>query len=153
MYDKGANMLHTIRQLVDDDTRWRGILRGLNRTFWHRIVTGKEVEDYISRQSGINLGKVFDQYLRTTRIPTLEYKLEGQKLSYHWSNVVPGFAMPVKVATSTDRYAWIRPTETWKTTAVQLGRPEDFRIDENFYVDAKDVLRPAADSTTVRKGR
>src|SRR5438132_240723 len=62
MYDKGGNMLHTIRQLVDDDARWRGILRGLNKTFWHQTVTGKQVEDYISRQSGINLGKVFDEY-------------------------------------------------------------------------------------------
>jgi aminopeptidase N len=82
MYDKGANMLLTIRQLVDDDTRWRGILRGLNKTFWHQTVTTKEIEDYISRESGINLSKVFDQYLRTTKIPTLEYKLQGNRLSY-----------------------------------------------------------------------
>jgi hypothetical protein len=59
----------------------------------------------------------------------------------------------VKVTTSTERYGWIRPTASWKTTAVQLGRPEDFRVDENFYVNAKDVLRPAADSTSARKGR
>jgi aminopeptidase N len=153
MYDKGGNMLHTIRQLVDDDTRWRGILRGLNKTFWHQTVSGKQVEDYISRQSGMNLRRVFDEYLRTTMVPTLEYKLEGQKLSYRWTNVVRGFAMPVKVTTSTDRYGWIRPTESWKTMALKLSRPEDFRVDENFYVNAKDLLKPAADSTTVRKGR
>jgi hypothetical protein len=34
--------------------------------------------------------------------------------------------------------------------AVKLSRPEDFRVDENFYVNAKDLLKPAADSTTVR---
>jgi len=152
MYDKGANLLHTIRQLVDDDARWRGILRGLGKTFWHQIVTTKQVEDYISRQSGMDLSKVFDEYLRTTKVPTLEYKLEGQKLSYRWSNVVPGFAMPVKVTTSTGSYSWIKPTETWKTVAEKLSRPEDFRVDENFYVNAKDLLKPAPDSTTVRKG-
>lgn len=153
MYDKGGNMLHTIRQLVDDDTRWRGILRGLNRTFWHQTVSSKQVEDYISRQSGLSLDKVFDEYLRTTMIPTLEYKLEGQKLSYRWTNVVSGFAMPVKVTTSTGRYSWIRPTARWKSTAVRLSRPEDFNVDENFFINAKDVLRPAADSTTGRTGR
>jgi len=147
MYDKGGNMLLTIRQLVDDDARWRGILRGLNKTFWHQTVTTKQVEDYISRGSGMNLGKVFDQYLRTTKIPTLEYKLQGQKLSYRWSNVVPGFAMPVKVTTSTGRYGWIRPTESWKSMAVKLGRPEEFSVDESFYVNARDILKPAADST------
>ena len=153
MYDKGANMLLIIRQLVDDDTRWRGILRGLNKTFWHQTVTGKQVEDYISTQSGLDLSKVFDQYLRTTKIPVLEYKLQGHRLSYRWTNVVSGFAMPVRVTTSPTKTAWIRPTESWKTTSVRLSRPEDFRVDQNFYVFAKDVLRPAVDSVTGRTGQ
>ena len=151
MYDKGGNMLHTIRQLVDDDTRWRGILRGLNKTYWHQTVTGKQVEDFISRQSGLSLNKVFDQYLRTAKIPVLEYKLEGSRLSYRWSDVVPGFAMPVKATTSPGTLTWIRPTETWKTTPTRLARPEDFRVDDNFYVVARDILKPASDSTSVRK--
>ena len=152
MYDKGGNMLHTIRQLVDDDARWRGILRGLGKTFWHQTVTTKQIEDYISRGSGMDLSKVFDEYLRTTKIPTLEYKIEGPNLSYRWTNVVPGFAMPVKVTTSAGTYSWIRPTETWKTAPLHLARPEEFRVDENFYVNAKNLLNPVVDSTTVRKG-
>jgi aminopeptidase N len=151
MYDKGANMLLTIRQLVDDDTRWKGILRGLNKTFWHQTVTTKQIEDYISRQSGLDLSKVFDQYLRSTRVPTLEYKLRRNKLTYRWADVVRGFAMPVRVTTASDRYEWIRPTQRWKSTAVKLDRPEDFHVDENFYVNAKDLLKPVADSTTARK--
>jgi aminopeptidase N len=153
MYDKGGNMLLTIRQLVNDDARWRGILRGLGKTFWHQTVTTKQIENYISRGAGIDLSKVFDEYLRTTMIPTLEYKLEGNKLSYRWSKVVPGFAMPVKVTTSTGTYSWIRPTERWKTMAVTLTRPEDFRVDENFYVNAKDVLKPDPGSPNARTAR
>jgi hypothetical protein len=49
--------------------------------------------------------------------------------------------------------SWIRPTQRWKTMTVKLNRPEDFHVDENFYVVAKDILRPATDSTTVRKAR
>ena len=60
-------MLLTIRELVNDDSRWRGILRGLNKTFWHQTVTGKQVQDYISRESGMNLTRVFDQYLARRR--------------------------------------------------------------------------------------
>jgi hypothetical protein len=60
--------------------------------------------------------------------------------------------MPVKVTTSPDKLTWIRPTEKWKTTTVKLTRPEDFHVDENFYVLAKD-LRPASDSATARKAR
>src|SRR5216683_666259 len=51
----------------------RDILRGLNKTFYHQTVTGRQVQDYISRESGIDLSKVFAQYLSTTRIPVFEY--------------------------------------------------------------------------------
>jgi len=74
MYDKGGNLLHTIRQLVNDDARWRGILRGLGKTFWHQTVTTKQIEDDISRGSGMDLSKGFDEYLRTTKIPKVENK-------------------------------------------------------------------------------
>ncbi|HUX32648.1 MAG TPA: M1 family metallopeptidase, partial [Gemmatimonadaceae bacterium] len=66
MYYKGGNMLHTIRQIVNDDAKWRGILRGLNKTFWHQTVTGAQVEHYISAQAGVDLRTVFQQYLTTT---------------------------------------------------------------------------------------
>src|SRR5678815_2362182 len=108
MYDKGANMLLTIRQLVDDDARWRGILRGLGKAFWHQTVTTRQIEDYMSTQSGLDLSRIFDEYLRTTKVPTLEYKLQGSRLSYRWANVVPGFAMPVRVTTSPGRLSWLR---------------------------------------------
>jgi aminopeptidase N len=134
MYYKGGNMLHTIRQIVNDDARWRGILRGLNTTFWHQTVTGRQVEDYISQQAGIDLSKVFQQYLTTTMIPVLEYRLDGQALSYRWTNVVPGFAMPVRVTTADSSFALIRPTESWQSTRVALTSPSAFKVDENFYV-------------------
>ena len=47
----------------------------------------------------------------------------------------------------------IRPTESWKTAPVKLSRPEDFRVDENFYVNAKDVLKPDPGSANARRGR
>ena len=68
MYYKGGNMLHTIRQIINDDEKFRMILRGLNKTFYHKTVTGKQVEDYISKNAGIDLSKIFDEYLRTTKI-------------------------------------------------------------------------------------
>ena len=75
MYPKGGNMLHTIRAIIDDDAKWRDILRGLNKTFYHRTVTGKQVQDFISREAGMDLSKVFAQYLTTTQIPVFEYRV------------------------------------------------------------------------------
>src|SRR6266568_7008978 len=93
MYPKGGNMLHTIRAIIDDDAKWRDILRGLNKTFWHQTVTGAQVQEYISREAGIDLSRVFAQYLTTTQIPAFEYRIESGKISYHWANVVSGFDM------------------------------------------------------------
>ncbi len=134
MYPKGGDMLHTIRQIVGDDEKWRSILRGLNATFWHQTVMGSQVEAYISQQAGINLSKVFQQYLETTRIPVLEYRLEGTTLSYRWTNVVSGFDMPIRVTIADSSYGVIRPTEEWQTATVTLSNPGDFKVDRNYYV-------------------
>ena len=134
MYPKGGNMLHTIRQLVNDDERWRGILRGLNQTFWHQTVTGKQIEDYISREAGMDLSRVFQQYLRTTMIPVLEYRIDGQQLSFRWTSVVPGFAMPVRIQTSPGQNQILKPTEQWQTITVPALQPATVKVDVNYYV-------------------
>ena len=150
MYYKGGSMLHMIRQLVDDDDRWRGILRGLNSTFRHQTVTGKQVQDYISEHAGIDLGKVFQQYLTTTRIPLLEYRVAGDSISYRWTDVVPGFAMPVKVWLSPSDSTLLHPTQSWTSTALPAGAGKQLRVDENYYVFSKDVSGGAVGSGSGR---
>jgi aminopeptidase N len=142
MYYKGGNMLHTIRQIVDNDTLWRSVLRGLGSNFWHQTVTGKQVQDYMSRRSGKNLSKVFEQYLETATIPRFEYRIEGATLSYRWASVVPGFDMPIKVTLADGGLSFIRPTAAWKTATLKLSSPSAFRVDQNFYVDVKDLSIP-----------
>src|SRR5207247_4894154 len=129
MYPKGGNMLHTIRQIVGDDEKWRGILRGLNQTFWHQTVMGKQVEDYISAHAGTDLTKLFDQYLRTTQVPVLEYTLARATLSYRWTDVVPGFDMPLKVIVSPDSLRVVHTNEAWATVPLTQATPGDFILD------------------------
>jgi aminopeptidase N len=153
MYYKGGNMLHTIRHVIDNDTTWRAILRGLNAKFQHRIVTGKEVQDYISSHAGIDLHKVFDQYLTTTKLPVFEYHLDGVTLAYRWADVVPGFDMPIRVATGPDSSVRLSPTEVWQTTTLPLAHPDDFRVDRNFLVETRWVNRPETPSQANSTGQ
>ncbi len=139
MYYKGGNMLNTIRQIVNDDTRWRGILRGLQKEFRHQTVTGKQIEDAMSRMAGVDLSKVFQEYLTTTMVPELEYRFSGRTVSYRWKNVVPGFDMPVKVTLAPGTFSFIHPTERWQSTATTLASPSDFKVDVNFYITTKNV--------------
>jgi len=137
MYPKGANMIHTIRQLIDNDEKFREILRGLNKTFYHQTVTTAQVESYISKQSGLKLDKVFDQYLRTIKIPVLSYHITDGKLRYKWTNVVEGFEMPVKVSLKPNTFTLIYPTHKWKTVAESEITDDNFKADPNFYITIK----------------
>ena len=139
MYFKGASMLHTIRQLVGDDERWRNILRGLNETFGRKSVTGAQVTEYISQQAGMDLSRVWAQYLTTTQVPVLEYRIQNGQLSYRWTDVVPGFDMPVRVTLAPDTYELVRPTEQWQTAPVRGVTTASFKVDENFYVVARNA--------------
>jgi aminopeptidase N len=136
MYYKGANLLHTIRHVIGNDEKFRGILRGLNKDFYHVTTTSKEVEAYISKKAGIDFSKVFDQYLRTVKIPTLLYKIENGALRYKWGNCVPGFAMPVKVALGDADYQLIYPSDKLvKTLTLPKGKNgNSLKVDRNFYV-------------------
>jgi aminopeptidase N len=139
MYPKGGEMLHTIRQIVDDDEKWRGILTGLQRTFRHQTVMGRQIEEYISTQAGTNLGKVFDQYLRTTMVPTFEYTITGDTLAYRWATVVPGFDMQLAVTLADSTYSVIHPTERWQRTRLRLANPSSFAVKPDYYVIPKAV--------------
>ncbi len=132
IYYKGANMIHTFRQLLENDELFRQILRGLNEEFYHQTVTTKQIEDYMSQMSKIDLTEFFNQYLRTTMIPTLEYKINGKEISYRWTNIVDKFDMPVRISNSE---TWLFPTAEWKTETLKNDLEKNFSIDRNFYIE------------------
>ncbi len=135
MYNKGGNMLHTIRQLVNDDEKWRQVLRGLNKEFYHKTVTTKEIEEYMSEKSGVDLSKVFDQYLRDYRIPEFAYAIRGNKLEYKWNNAVEGFNMPIKV-TINGKVKTLKPSFFWKSETLSKEN-SSLKVDVNYYITSK----------------
>ena len=138
MYYKGANMLHTLRQIIDNDNKWRSILVGLNKDFYHQTVTTLQIENYIDKYFEIDLKPFFNQYLRTIKIPTLDYKLENNNLLYKWSNVVDGFSIPIKVFINSTSQ-WIRPTSRWKKLLSDKNI-NSFSVDNNFYIETENKL-------------
>ena len=135
MYPKGSNTLHTLRQITNDDEKWRQILRGLNKEFYHQTVTSDEIEHYISMQLQRDLRPFFNQYLRTADIPVLEYEVNGDELQYRFVNVVDGFTIPVRML-SGEEEIWIEPTKEWQKTSTHKGL-EEIIVDPNFYIYSK----------------
>ena len=133
MYNKGASLLHTIRQVINNDSVFRQIMRGLNSTFRHQTIDSKDVETYMSKESGKELSAIFDQYLRTVQIPELEYEITGEQVRYRWTNVVKGFNMPLQL---NGENTWIYPETGWKTSTLPAGvRVEKYN--PNFYITVK----------------
>jgi aminopeptidase N len=138
MYYKGGNMLHTLRQIINDDEKWRSILRGLNKDFYHQVVKGSQIENYLSEKTGINLKTFFDQYLRDVRIPVLEYFVKGNDLTFRWNNCVPGFDMPLKIFVS-GKEKTITPTARFTTLKLDIENA-DIKVDPGYYVGTMNMI-------------
>jgi len=143
MYPKSGNMLHAIRHGLDNDVLFRQILRGLNKTFYHQTVYSSQIENYISRQTGYDYSKVFDQYLRTTQVPVLEYYFANDKKTvfYRWTNCVNGFNLPLVLKNKEARLK-ITPSGDWENTPLKgeqtsLLTPE--AIEKMYYIKATEV--------------
>jgi len=135
MYTKGANLLHTLRQLADNDEKWRQILRGLNKDFYHQTVETSQIEKYISEKMEMNLNPFFNQYLRDIRVPVFEYSIKDQLLTYRWNDVVNNFEMPIDILVGGNSKR-IVPSSVWQKIELESG---EFKIDQNYYVLAKDL--------------
>ncbi|MGB5460231.1 MAG: M1 family metallopeptidase [Eudoraea sp.] len=138
MYYKGSNMLHTLRQLLEDDEKWRQILRGLNKEFYHQTVTTNQIENYLSEQTNIDLTAFFNQYLRTTKIPVLEFSIKDTKIRYRYTNIVKDFDMPVRIKVN-DQEQWLFPKAEWKTENLNAKATTQVLVDENFYILVKNL--------------
>jgi aminopeptidase N len=135
MYPKGGNLLNMIRTIINDDEKWRGILRGLNKTFYHQTVTYEQVVGYINEQSGKNLTPVFDQYLRHANIPTLEFMTIGGKLMVRWIADEHAFNMPVKVRLKGGEYQFITPKTRFTPLNINGATKDNIEVDTfNYYI-------------------
>lgn len=137
IYYKGSNLLHTLRTITNDDELWRKTLRGLNEEFYHQTVTSKMVENYISKQLGLNLQPYFDQYLRSTKIPVFEYQIEKKVLKYRFNNAIRGFTMPLQI-TIDGTLKWITPTDLWQTIEIPK-KTKTVEVPADFYVQVSKI--------------
>ena len=135
LYTKGANLLHTLRQIAKDDEIWRMILRGLNSEFYHQTVDTKQIEEFISSKIGFDLTTFFDQYLRDIRIPNLEYSISNGLLTYRWTNVIDNFTMPLEIEVLGENI-WIYPTTKKKSIEINSDR---IKIDRDYYVKSTKI--------------
>lgn len=137
MYPKGGNLLHAIKHSMNNDEKFRQILRGLNKDFYHKTVNSTQVENYINQKAGFNYSKVFDQYLRDTTIPSFEFEISGNTVKYRYTNCIKGFNLPITL-NNKKTVVRLEPTDQWKTatlTKEQLALVTPEGVRSMYYVD------------------
>lgn len=134
MYYKGALMLNTMRHIINDDAKWWKLIYDYSTTFKKQIIDTQTVVDFFNKESSINLTSVFNQYLRHTKIPVLQLKLNGDKLQYRWETDEPGFSMPVEV-TINGKTNRLSANNNWQTATETVKELTDVQVaDTKFYI-------------------
>lgn len=135
MYVKGGVFLNMLRTIIDDDEKWRQILRGLNKDFYHKTVDYEDIEKYISTKSGINMKSIFSQYLQHTSIPTLELQWDEGKLYGRWIAEVEDFSMPVKIKVKGGEYQFFNLNQKFSEIILQDAEKDHIEVDVfNYYI-------------------
>ena len=136
MYYKGSSMLHTIRNMVDNDSLWRQFFRDINKDFYHQTVTGAQVEQYMIDKFQLPLGPIFDQYLRSSNVPILECKINGKKLEYRITNAVPNLTIPITLKTDREQFK-VKATSEWQTLIIKKTKKDKVEIGKESLVGFK----------------
>ena len=116
---------------------WFSILRGIQKTYYHKIVTADDITNYINEKTGTNYDYFFDQYLRYPDIPEFQAFVteKGHKtvVMYRWNADIGDFHMPIKITTAKDRYEFIYPTTKLQMLKLKDLDPWDFKVAEDLF--------------------
>ncbi len=134
MYPKGALLLNTLRHIMADDVKWWSMLLKYSETFKKQIITHQDVVDFFNKESGMELTPIFNQYLRYTEIPKLEFRKDKKGVAYRWVTNEKNFSMPVDVMIKGKKVR-LNGTNDWKTVNVKVKSPQEIQpIKEHFYI-------------------
>ncbi len=133
MYSKGAAMIHTLRQVINDDDKFRTLLRGINKYFYHKTLSSKQLENYIQEKTSLDLSGFFDQYLRTTEIPLIQCEKKKGAFRYRYKNIVKDFKIPVRFYVD-KKEVWLTPSKEWQQFNLP-SQASEINIDPNFYIN------------------
>ncbi len=101
IYYKGAWMLHTLRNVIRNDSLWFNILYSFQEKYKYGNIISGDFIKMVNEKTGKNYDAFFDQYLRHDSLPLLSYKAEQHgaviELAYSWKHTVKNFYMPVDI--------------------------------------------------------
>ncbi len=130
MYSKIANLINTLRHVLNDDDKWWWIIKNFHETNKKKIIEKKDVVDYFTKQMNMNCAPIFEHYLTKLNIPKLKVRKENNYLIYHWTDVENSFEMPIFIKHKNKKIA-LKPSTS----------EQKIEIDENFQIFDIDFMK------------
>jgi aminopeptidase N len=141
MYYKGSWMIHTFRTVLNNDSLFRHILKGIAQEFAYRTVDGDEVIGYINKTTGADHSAFFKQYLKYSDVPVLEYRTVKAGIEMRWNAEAEGFSMPIVFSTPKDEKKRVVLNNTdWISIPMSASEAKQIRFhDELLLITSKKV--------------
>ncbi|QSS97219.1 M1 family metallopeptidase [Psychroflexus sp. ALD_RP9] len=132
MYYKGANMLHSIRNTINNDALWWKTIKKFHKNFKHTTTNTNDVINFFENETKMNLAPIFSQYLNYAELPTLLIKRENNAVTVKWQSEEKNFTLPVEVIVNNEK---LRTQVSAKEfTKLQIGNNEKFKLNNlSFY--------------------
>lgn len=135
MYNKGGVIHNMLRTIINDDDKWRDILRGLNKQFYHQQVDYNDIVTYFNTNTNIDFSKIFAQYVQHTSLPVLEIRFSKDQAFGRWISEVPNFQMPIDLGIQGQKKERFTLTSTFKPIKLPGLKKENIAIDTyNYYI-------------------
>lgn len=94
-YTKGSWIIHTLRNVINNDDLFFSTLKGFAVEHAQSTVCTEDVRDYFSQKTGLDLTSFFNQYLFQRKIPIYEFEQADNKLYFRWGETIENFEMPM----------------------------------------------------------
>lgn len=138
MYYKGANLLNTVRSIINDDEKWWSLLKSFSETFKHKITNTEEVIAFFENGTDVSLTPVFEEYLYYAALPTLQMKKEKGNIYYRWASSVTDFEMPIDLIVK-EKTQRIYPNQNWQKLK-KVRSLKKVKVDvDRFYVHMENL--------------
>lgn len=136
MYLKGGVFHNMVRTIIEDDEKWRSILRSLNETFNLQTVDYDDIVNFMSEKSEMDLTKIFEQYIKHAGIPTLEIAFMEDGNTYaRWKADVENFHMPIHLGIAGQEMETVDLSASFKQIKIPGLDRENIEIDTyNYYI-------------------
>jgi len=145
-YFKGSWILHTLRNVINNDQLWFDLLNSFYQKHKQSIVKSEDFFSFVNEKTGKDFSPIFSQYFYYPDVPNFQYYFtqdgENTLLNYRWEASIESFDMPLDVGTKKE-YHRIYPTTKWQSISWKGLDKKTFRVRrELFLIKAKEIKQP-----------